>query len=179
MKYIPGFENYYSVTEDGLVWSHGSRNGAGHFGRFMKSTPDKDGYSKIMLSINGKRYTKRVGRCVLSAFRPTELSWMQVNHIDGNRRNDRLGNLEWVTPSDNIKHSFKILNKNQKNEKNNAFKIWGYTINGITTLVKDQTIDGWCHCNKIASTAIHASMREKRSLTKGRFKGYEFFRGLC
>ena len=64
---------------------------------------DKCGYHEIML--NGKHY--RVHRLVAEAFIPNPNNLPCVNHIDGNKQNNSIDNLEWCTYSENIIHSFK------------------------------------------------------------------------
>lgn len=174
MKDIPEFEGLYAITKEGKIWSYGNRNGVGHKGKFINPNKDKDGYHKIILS-NKKPYTRRVARLVLLTYDPPKSNNLQVNHKNGIKTDDRLSNLEWVTPSQNIKHSFNVLNKNQKCNKNNSFKPWGYIKNNITTLISDKSINSWCNENNIKSTTIHTSIKENRELKKGRFKGYKFF----
>lgn len=62
----------------------------------------KDGYHRV--SLNGKRYY--VHRLVADAFFDGEHQEMDVNHIDGNRLNNDLTNLEWCTRKENIKHAY-------------------------------------------------------------------------
>lgn len=58
----------------------------------------------------GKKYL--VHRLVLITFNPIEnYEKLQVNHKDGNPENNKLDNLEWVTPSENIKHSYQVLKR--------------------------------------------------------------------
>ena len=63
---------------------------------------------------DGKRYTKhRLHRMMAESFllNDNPLKKIQVNHLDGNKMNYNLNNLEWCTPSENIQHSFDILNR--------------------------------------------------------------------
>lgn len=62
----------------------------------------KDGYHRV--SLNGKRYY--VHRLVADAFFDGEHQEMDVNHIDGNKLNNDLTNLEWYTRKENIKHVY-------------------------------------------------------------------------
>lgn len=70
------------------------------------------------MSDDGKRHRYSVHRLILENFKPVEnMDKMQVNHIDGNKWNNKLSNLEWVTCSENNKHAHKIGLKSQKGEK--------------------------------------------------------------
>ena len=63
---------------------------------------------------DGKKYTKhRLHRMMAESFllNDNPLEKIQVNHLDGNKMNYNLNNLEWCTPSENIQHSFDILNR--------------------------------------------------------------------
>lgn len=86
---------------------------------------DKDGYAKVQLSsTDGKRHRYSVHRLILENFKPVEnMQKLQVNHIDGNKLNNRLDNLEWCNCSENQIHAHKIGLKNQKGDKNNASKL--------------------------------------------------------
>ena len=176
---VPMTNGKYIATYDGNIWSNGSFNGCNHKGKFLNKKQDKDGYFVItrIKKTDGTYHTNRVGRLVLQSFCAMENNKMQVNHKDGNRKNDCVENLEWVTCSENIRHSFVELNKNQKGSKNNFFKAWGIIYkNGEEEIFKDKSVDEWCLENNIASSTIYTSMREERVLKRGRFKGYRFFR---
>ena len=74
-------------------------------GRKLKPANDKDGYLRITLTNNGKRKSYCVHRLVVRAFLDNYSDELQVNHINGIKKDNRIENLEMVTPQENIKHS--------------------------------------------------------------------------
>lgn len=91
-------------------------------------TRDRKGteYQIINLSkLDGKKRTFRVHRLVMMAFNPVEnMDELEVNHLDGNKKNNKLENLEWCTASENQKHAFKTgLQKARKGESSNFAKL--------------------------------------------------------
>lgn len=177
MKDLKGCKGLYKADgENGLIWSNGCRDGANHKGRYLKCSRDKDGYNKVTVRVDGKQKTFRVGVAVLAAYFEKPFIGAQVNHKNGDRSDDRLCNLEWVTASENIRHSFEKLGKNQRGSKNNCFKPWGFEFKGERFSFNDKSVDGWCNENKTSSTAIYSSMRSGKELARGKFKGYRFYR---
>ena len=74
-----------------------------------------------MMSDDGKRHRYSVHRLILENFNPVEgMDKLQVNHKDGNRRNNKLENLEWVTCQENINHA---INNNLRAKINGASKL--------------------------------------------------------
>ncbi|MGO4038063.1 HNH endonuclease, partial [Staphylococcus pseudintermedius] len=67
----------------------------------------KRGYPMVSLCINGKCKRYLVHRIVAIAFLPNPLNKAYVNHIDGNKQNSNLENLEWSTPTENSIHAHK------------------------------------------------------------------------
>lgn len=86
---------------------------------------DKDGYYRVRLTLaNGKRRNFPVHRLVLGMFSPiNNMTELQVNHIDGNKHNNSLENLEWCTSKENIHHAMRIGLRNDKGENN-----WGHKL---------------------------------------------------
>lgn len=83
-------------------------------------------YQIINLSkLDGSKRTFRVHRLVMMAFSPVEnMDELEVNHIDGNKKNNKLENLEWCTASENQIHAFKTgLNKSRGGEESNFSKL--------------------------------------------------------
>ena len=90
----------YYVRDNGTIYS-AKRN------KVLSPQLDKNGYEKVqMISDDGKRHRYSVHRLVLENFQPVEnMHDLQVNHKDGNKRNNKLENLEWVTGEQNIAHA--------------------------------------------------------------------------
>lgn len=70
------------------------------------STRYSKGYEIVDLYKNGKRKTVRVHRLVAEAFIPNNDNKPEVNHIDGNKHNNNVDNLEWVTKKENCRHAW-------------------------------------------------------------------------
>ncbi len=108
--------NYYA-TDTGEIYSEKSS-------KYLTQHLDKDGYCKVRLISNDGRHTYSVHRLILENFSPRDdMMLLQVNHIDGNKQNNTLSNLEWVTCSENNLHAHKIGLKNQSGEHNNGSKL--------------------------------------------------------
>lgn len=88
-------DNKYMISNKGNVFS--KKNNI-----IMKQNTLKKGYKRVQLS-NGKRYL--VHRLVAEAFIPNPYNFPQVNHIDGNKQNNCVDNLEWCTQSYNMRHA--------------------------------------------------------------------------
>lgn len=76
-------------------------------------------------TVNNTKKTYRAHRLVLMAFKPVEnMDNLEVNHIDGDKKNNRLDNLEWCTSSENQQHAFSIgLNKGKRGKRSNFAKL--------------------------------------------------------
>lgn len=86
--------------------------------KIMKPSVDNCGYEKISISINGKRKTFTIHKLVALFFLPNPLDLKEINHIDGNKRNNNVNNLEWCTRSENVSHAFLMgLKVNKKGEE--------------------------------------------------------------
>lgn len=86
--------NNYVAFPSGIIVNLRGKEMIGHI--------DRCGYREVIL--NGKQY--RVHRVIATAFVPNPDDKSCVNHIDGNKTNNNVNNLEWVTHSENTLHSF-------------------------------------------------------------------------
>jgi hypothetical protein len=118
---IPEFSGY-DVSSLGRVRStdrfSGKRRGLVK-GKELVQTPNKRGYPEVRLFKNSKSTAKVVHRLVAKAFIPNDENKLQVNHIDGNKLNNKTSNLEWMNNSENQKHAYSLgLQPNRAGEGN-------------------------------------------------------------
>ncbi len=111
---LEGFDHDYYITQDGKVWTDCRKNG---IERFMKQHNNPEGYKVVGLYIGGKQKQFRVHRLVATAFIPNPENKPFVNHIDGNKANNDVSNLEWCTQKENVNHAINVLNKWSNTEK--------------------------------------------------------------
>jgi predicted DNA binding CopG/RHH family protein len=125
-KDVVGYEEYYMVSNLGNVKSKDRivKNSRGGTTRLIPSTLLKQvnymGYNCVCFCVAGKikQKTVKVHRMVAEAFVLNSNNKPCVNHIDGNKLNNRFNNLEWVTYSENSKHAlFTGLRKAENNPK--------------------------------------------------------------
>lgn len=103
IKEIAGW-NGYMITDTGVVYS--TRQ---HKHRKLKPQISHNGYLSVSLCVDGKKQSKRINRLVAEAFIPNPENKPEVNHKNGNKKDNRVANLEWATRSENIQHSFRVL----------------------------------------------------------------------
>ena len=92
-------------------------------GQPMKQVFNKKGYPEVRLRKEGT-HTRLVHRLVAKAFVSNHDNKSQVNHIDGNKLNNRADNLEWVNNSENQLHAYRLgLQPSRAGENNSKAKI--------------------------------------------------------
>jgi hypothetical protein len=118
---VVGYEGLYEVSNYGNIRNYKTK---------IKKlfVFDKKGYVRVSLYKNSKPTMKRVHRFVALAFISNPLKKSQVNHIDGDKDNNIVSNLEWVTNQENMTHAIKSglfdnVRNNNKGSKNNSAKL--------------------------------------------------------
>lgn len=94
---IEGFDNYL-VSNKGRVMNSKT-------GRILRPADDSRGYERVILCKDGKRTNKKVHRLVAQTFVDNPNNLETVNHIDENKHNNNVENLEWMTQGDNVRYS--------------------------------------------------------------------------
>jgi|DEB0MinimDraft_10_1074344.scaffolds.fasta_scaffold50225_3 uncharacterized protein (DUF433 family) len=102
-KPILGYEDAGYVSDAGRM--------IGKSGKFRKTYMGNSGYERVAIYSRGKRINASMHRLIAMTFCDGYEDGLVVNHKDGNKLNNCASNLEWVTVSENSKHSFDVLGR--------------------------------------------------------------------
>ena len=147
----------YFVTENGEVF---------HNEKKLKPYKQSKGYLKVDIWDNNKKIPTYVHRMVAETFIPNPENHTQVNHIDGDKTNNRVENLEWCSQSQNIQHRIKILkvgmDQNHKGTKIPSKEVlilrWKRSINYPINI--EETAKKWGITPKYLSKVIRGKQRK-------------------
>ena len=137
-KPIKNYEDSYEISNLGNVKSLNYGNTG--TSRLLKLRKDKYGYLNVELNKNGKRKVFKVHRLVLMTFMPIEgMESLQVNHIDENKLNNTLENLEWCTNEYNSNYGTRNdkISKKQKINNSNSKKIYCVELDKTWNTIKE------------------------------------------
>jgi len=122
----------YQIDTNGIVY--------GQRGKILSTFENKKGYVLVPFCINNHKYAKQVHRLMAKQFlQPPQSYNMQVNHLDGNKKNNHVENLEWATQEENIQHAKNVLhvmNGNGNNRKICAKNKNGYIIYTFSSIIE-------------------------------------------
>jgi hypothetical protein len=119
-------------------------NGRRNLTRFFKGKKIKPrfngscGYFYVMLNGNRKKKCFSIHRLIAKSFIPNQDNKREVNHINGNKKDNRVDNLEWVTPAENSRHA-SIKGLTAKGEDKHYAKLTDEDVRKIRFLSKFMT----------------------------------------
>ena len=105
IKFVEGTDNKVIITSDGRIFRRypvSYRYPEKGFTGFREAKLSKARLGYLQVSLSGGRNLKLVHRLVAKAFIPNPLGLRDVDHIDGNKSNNRVENLRWVTHKENV-----------------------------------------------------------------------------
>ncbi len=109
-KPVSDYEDLYQVSDQGRVRRIAGGPGT-HVGLILRPRNDTHGYPHVYLYRNGHRRQRMVHSLVTEVFIGLRPDGLQVNHKNGIRDDNSVGNLEYVTPGENQKHSYRVLGR--------------------------------------------------------------------
>lgn len=114
-KHIPGTKKIYSASIDGQIRSNTCKRGDGRRvkGKILKPWLNNSGYLMVSLRIDGETIRKTVHSLIAKTFLGKRPKGYDIDHIDGNKTNNSLENLEYITRNENLKRYYKTNGKNR------------------------------------------------------------------
>ena len=134
-KDIPGYENYYQASnlgrirsKDRLIIVNDYQNAHAYFkgfsyvrpGKVLKARKNMCGYLTVPICINKKTKSISVHRLVAKTFIENKYNLPQVNHIDENKLNNSINNLEWCTEQYNMNYNNLVSRRAFKQRTTNS-----------------------------------------------------------
>lgn len=95
LRDIPEFAGLYAATADGRIYSYSKK-------KFLSIVNGNNGYKQLCLHKDTKPYMRYLHRLVASAWLPNPDNLPEINHIDANKSNNDVSNLEWCTRNYNL-----------------------------------------------------------------------------
>lgn len=165
VKDIPGYEGLYKATTHGEIVITERRIWNGKVMALCKSKTmntriGNHGYKNVDLRKGGERKTRLVHRLIAETFiSGKSLTRIQVNHIDGDKLNNAVSNLEWCSPKENVKHAMDI---GLVNETTRASKLTPSSVHEIRELYSDGVSQA------MLGIIFHVSHRTIHDIVKGK-----------
>ena len=94
MRDIPGYEGLYAITSCGRIWSHKSK-------KFLKTYSNGNGYQHLTLYKDGKPFQRYTHRLLGETYLEKKEGCNEIDHLDKDRTNNNINNLEWVSTKEN------------------------------------------------------------------------------
>jgi len=144
----------YSITTDGRVISHKWRQD-----RELKAHPDRKGYLRVKVFIEGKNYTRSIHKLVAETYIENPNNYQQVNHINQSKVDNRVENLEWCDNQYNAEYS----------------KSKYYLLENLETgdIIRIFNLNKTCREMGLKCSSLHGTLSGKRN----HHKGYKLYWG--
>lgn len=170
---ITGTKGFIEVSNEGRVRSllRGTP-------RVLKTQTDSRGYHRIRVTIEQEKMTYKVHREVAKVFIPNTANLPQVNHKDGNKDNNSVDNLEWVTNKENAHHAIEnglwdsFIEGSRKENERRKRPVIGHFIS--ETCCTSQRFESVSEAERfVGSRHVSDVLKGKRSSVKGWTFRYE------
>jgi hypothetical protein len=159
-KAIKGFEGKYEISNKGVIRSLDRyvNNGVGTQslikGKVLVLREGTSGYLGTVLYDNGRRLNIELHRQLALTFIPNTDNLEQVNHIDGDKLNNELNNLEWLSQKDNVRHAFRLgLNNTPRGDVHKSSKLNSKAVG----IIKRELNHGLSQQNLATRFGVHQS----------------------
>ena len=163
---VPGYEGLYQVSNYGGVRSMNYNKKLGNI-RELKQKLRDNGYLEVHLSKDSKRKYFLVHRLVAEAFLENPDNKPQVNHIDGDKSNNYVSNLEYTTNGENQKHAYSTRLKNAQG----AYEANRKSVRCITTGKEFDSITEAALYYNIKSNSKICNCCKKQQKYAGKYNG--------
>lgn len=161
---IKGYEGRYEVSNIGNVNSLNYENKG--YAKLLKPGVTKKGYLYVYLTKNGKEKKFFIHRIVAEAFIPNWFDYSQVNHIDEDKTNNHVDNLEWCSAKENSNHGTRNKRISEKNTNGKKSKsVLQYTKTG--EFVKEWPSASECGRNGFGRSFVCMCCRGDRKTAYG------------
>lgn len=172
-KPITGTKGFIEVSNEGRV-----RSLLKGTPRILKTQADKKGYHRIRVTIEREKLTYKVHREIAKAFLPNPKKLPQVNHKDGNKDNNSVENLEWVTNAENAHHAIEhglwdaVFEGSRKENEKRKRPVIGYFSSPTSSTSK--RFESVAEAERfVGSRHVTDVLKGKRSMVKGWTFRYE------
>lgn len=171
-KAIEGTKGLLEVSDKGRVrsWLSGTP-------RVLKTQTDNKGYHRIRVTVERHKMSFKVHREVAKVFLSNPNNFPQVNHKDGDKNNNSVYNLEWITNKDNAHHAIEnglwdsVVEGTRRENERRKRPVIGYPVDGLCKVHRFNSV---AEAERfIGSRHVVDVLKRKRNTVKGWIFRYE------